>query len=502
MKRILTHASVLMCLIISTCQVNAQIKKSKPRTIITTDGEVDDQDSFIRFLLYANEFKTEGFIYSSSEWHYKGDGKGTKFVSEMPYTSKRYGERTDLRWPGTEWMQQFIDKYAMVYSNLLKHNKDYPNPAYLKSIIKTGNINFEGEMTMNTEGSNLIKKVLLDGNPEPVYLQVWGGTNTIARALKSIEDEYKTTQQWDSIYKRISAKAILYTVLDQDATYLKYVVVNWPGIRVMYNSAQFWSFAYSWPRVVPEPLQVYLKGEWLAKNIKFNRGPLMANYFLWGDGLKISGDPEDTQGDTAEAKKANRSKYDFISEGDSPAFLYLVDVGLQNLKDASYGGWGGRMMRSEKNPQRWEDGPNVTDYNPYSKKNDDAFPQTRWIAALQNDFAARAAWCVFDYKKANHPPIVKLSHPNYLSKKPGTKLKLAAIASDPDNDKLTYNWWQYKEAGTYNGDIVIQNAIAPSTSFIIPKDAKPGQTIHIILEVSDSGTPVLTRYQRVIIEVK
>ena len=49
----------------------------KPRTIVTTDGELDDVDSFIRLLLYSNEFKLEGLIVSSSQWHYKGDGKGT-----------------------------------------------------------------------------------------------------------------------------------------------------------------------------------------------------------------------------------------------------------------------------------------------------------------------------------------------------------------------------------------------------------------------------------------
>ncbi|HAZ25851.1 MAG TPA: hypothetical protein DCY95_15740, partial [Algoriphagus sp.] len=58
----------------------------KPRTIVTTDGEIDDVDSFIRMLLYANEFRIEGLIYSSSMWHYKGDGKGTSFVSEMEMT--------------------------------------------------------------------------------------------------------------------------------------------------------------------------------------------------------------------------------------------------------------------------------------------------------------------------------------------------------------------------------------------------------------------------------
>jgi hypothetical protein len=35
----------------------------------------------------------------------------------------------------------------------------------------------------------------------------------------------------------------------------------------------------------------------------------------------------------------------------------------------------------------------------------------------------------------------------------------------------------------------------------VPRDATPGQTIHLILEVQDSGTPPLTRYQRVIVTV-
>ena len=225
-------------------------QSARPRTIVTTDGEVDDQDSFIRFLLYTNEFDVAGLVYSSSQWHYKGDDRGTLFISEMPNTAKRYGLRTDLRWPGTEWMQQFIDKYAAAYRNLLKHDKRYPSPQYLKSIIKVGNIDFEGEMSRDSEGSDFIKEILLDNKPGPVYFQIWGGTNTVARALKSIEDEYKGSAQWKDISKKVSDKTILYMVLDQDAVYQKYVVPNWPRIRVMYNSDQFWSFAYLWPKAV------------------------------------------------------------------------------------------------------------------------------------------------------------------------------------------------------------------------------------------------------------
>ena len=491
----------LIFYVCTTAQLLGQEQLTKPRTIVTTDGEVDDVDTFIRILLYANEFDIVGLIYSSSQWHYKGDGKGTRFTSEMPGTAKRYGERTELRWPGTDWMQLYIDKYAQVYPNLSKHAKGYPSPNHLKSLVRVGNIDFEGEMNRDTEGSDFIKKILLDNNPSPVYVQIWGGTNTLARALKSIEDQYKNSPDWKAIYKKVADKTIIYAVLDQDATYQKYVAFNWPEIRVLYNSDQFWSFAYLWPRVVPAELQTYLTGKWFAKNIKFDHGPLLSAYYLWGDGQKLPGDPEHTHGDMAEARKYDRSQYDFISEGDSPAYFYLLDVGLRSREDVSYGGWGGRMVQATTNSRRWEDGKHVTDYDPYTKKQDAAYPQTRWINVLQNDFAARADWCVMDYKKANHAPAVKLNHPLDLSVKPGQIVRLSGSASDPDGNKVRYKWWQYVEAGTYEGKIELNNAENANASFIVPKDAPSGKTIHIILEVTDGGIPQLTRYQRVIARV-
>lgn len=498
MKRRKIILSIFVCVLALSQQVLAQTNSSKSRTIVTTDGEVDDVDSFIRMLLYANEFDIVGLVYSSSQWHYAGDGKGTKFTSEMENTAKRYGERTDLRWPGTSWMQHYIAQYGKVYNNLTTHAKGYPTPQYLNSIIRVGNIEFEGEMQKDTEGSNFIKSILLDDNPSPVYLQIWGGTNTVARALKSIEDQYKGTPKWADIYKKVSRKAILYAVLDQDATYQKYIAPNWPQIRVLYNSDQFWSFAYAWPMVVPAQLQSYLSGPWFKENIKFNHGPLLETYYLWGDGQKLPGDPEHTHGDMEEAKKIKRSQYDFISEGDSPAYFYLLDVGLRSMEDASYGGWGGRMVQSEKNPNRWEDGKHVTDYNPYTQKSDAAYPQTRWVDVLQNDFAARADWCVQPYKEANHPPVVKLNHAQDLNVKPGTQVQLGGTATDPDGDKVNYRWWQYEEVDSYEGKIAIQHADQSKASFTVPKDAKIGTSIHVILEVTDSKVPKLTRYQRVI----
>lgn len=498
----LFYLSILLVMVFSVrCSRSQDTVSMKPRTIITTDGEVDDMNSFIRFLLYSNEFNIEGLIYSSSQWHYSGDDKGSLFISEMPSTAKIYGERTDLRWPGTTWMQEYILKYAHVYNNLLEHDSSYPDPDYLLSLVKTGNIEFEGEMEKITEGSEHIKNILLDDLPGPVYVQIWGGSNTLARALKSIEEEYRGTRGWDEIYKKVSGKTFIYTILDQDATYRKYIAPNWPEIKMVYNTAQFWSFAYQWPRVVPSQLKSYLDGKWHSENIKFNHGPLLASYFTWGDGQKIEGDPEHTQGDTSQLDLRGREKYEFISEGDSPAYFYLLDFGLRSLEDPSFGGLGGRFILSNTVPGRWEDGKMVTDLNPYTNLQETSYPQVRWIETLQNDFASRADWCVKSYEAANHAPVVSLDHPANLKAKAGKKINLKGFAADPDGDFVSLNWWHYEEAGTYKGNIKIENADQGKATMVIPEDAEPGNTIHLILEARDNGSPVLIRYQRVIIEI-
>jgi hypothetical protein len=73
--------------------------------------------------------------------------------------------------------------------------------------------------------------------------------------------------------------------------------------------------------------------------------------------------------------------------------------------------------------------------------------------------------------------------------------------TDPDGDALTYRWWQYQEAGTYDGSVEIGDAGKQEASLKVPSDASRGETIHVICEVTDTGTPPLTRYQRVIVSV-
>jgi hypothetical protein len=96
-----------------------------------------------------------------------------------------------------------------------------------------------------------------------------------------------------------------------------------------------------------------------------------------------------------------------------------------------------------------------------------------------------------------------LAHARDLKVQPGEIVELNAQGTtDPDGDKLSYRWWQYQEADSYGGSIKIKKANKQRASFKVPKDAKTGETIHIVIEVTDNGTPSLTRYQRVVAEVK
>lgn len=461
----------------------------KVRTIVTTDGEVDDMDSFMRLMLYSNEMDLAGLILTSSKYHYAGDpDQGIE-----PY-----------RWTGTAWAGEVLDDYEEVYENLKVHADGYPEPDYLRSILKIGNIKNQGEMEEITEGSEFMKEILLDDDDRTLYIQTWGGTNTTARALKSIEEEYKGTDQWDAIQQKIYDKAVIYIILNQDVTYSEYIAKAWPGIKVINDGGNFWRFAYMWKRV-PEQLTTKLQGNWMYNNIKTGHGPLLENYKLMGDGTILEGELDNEQRGSEEylLRNPQYGRYDFISEGDSPSFFYLLDTGLRSLEDPTYGGWGGRFGREEDGTYK----NTVSDFDPFGQKEDTSYTLTRWFDDIQSDFAARADWCVAsDYSSANHRPTVAVKEGIDLSAAPGERLKLHATAQDPDGDVLSYGWWQYYEADTYDGDqdgtISITGADTDTISFVIPEDAKEGDTIHMIIQVKDNRENYMTHYQRVIITVQ
>ncbi len=475
MKRIGELLAVLCVMLLHGCSEKPETKPletERTRVIVTSDGEIDDECSMVRFLLYANEWDIEGIVTSSSQYHWHGH-----------------------HWAGDDWLEPTLKAYEEVYPNLVKHDPNYPSPEYLRAHTFLGNVETEGEMDSITAGSQHIVKVLLDETDNrPVWLQAWGGTNTIARALKTIEEDCPERME------EVADKMRFFFIWEQDTTYQAYIRPVWGKYNIKtIISDQFEAIAYRWKMVQPEDMQKYYEGEWMNEHILKNHGALCSSYKAHDNG-------------------------DFRSEGDSPAFLHTIDVGLRNLENPSWGGWGGRYVKVRENtyldevpvddyeyPEgRWygSNGWGRCSLRPGSTVSEELRsvyfkPMWRWSQSLQNDFAARADWCVKSYEEANHAPVVRLKNKLDIMAKAGDKIKLDAKGTtDPDGDKLTYRWWYYKEAGTYHGNVQIAGANKTKSTVVVPADAKSGDTIHIICEVTDKGTPALTRYQRVIISVK
>ncbi len=450
----------------------------KTRVIVTSDGEIDDECSLVRFLLYTNEWDVEAIVTSSSQYHSHGHN-----------------------WAGDDWAEPYLKAYAAVHPNLIKHDSRFPSPEYLQERMLLGNVKAEDEMDEITPGSQLIANVMLnEADDRPIWIQAWGGTNTIARALKTIEEDHPDKMA------SVSKKLRFFFIWEQDSTFQNYIRPHWGKYNIpTIISDQFIALFYHWKKYLPADAQAYWAASWMKPNILENRGPLCALYKAHVKGEKGFDDG------------------DFRSEGDSPAFLHTIPTGLRSMESPDWGGWGGRYVKVRDNtwldpvadpaykyPEgRWftntawgrtrlkAEISNDKELTEYLK------PIWRWTEAMQNDFASRADWCVSSYVDANHPPVVTLANALDRKVRSGASVKLSASGTtDPDGDDLKYRWWQYQEPGTYDGTIEIQDAGKQDASFIVPGDVGKGETIHVICEVTDNGMPKLTRYQRVVFNIQ
>ncbi|HVS92123.1 MAG TPA: DUF1593 domain-containing protein [Mucilaginibacter sp.] len=522
-KRLPVCALLFSAVLFAKTGVQAQgpNQQPRPRIVVTADPELDDNNTLIRFLLYSSDYQVEGLIYASSAFHWKGDGKGTKwYVPGREYT--RFGLHLcpceSWRWAKDErFIHNAVDAYAKVYPDLKVHDPNYPSPDELRSKIRYGNIEFDGDISKDSPGSDLIKSLMLDNKPGKLYITAQGGQSTIARALKSIQEQYENTTEWEQIKKKISRKVVLLPSGDQDDTYANYIKPNWPDIEYrQFRDGPNWGYAAQL-RAKKED-SIYMTATWTKANVS-NRGPLGALYRVWGDGKQmVKGDIMDFFGiaghTTDELRKMGyvawmpvQEKGSWIGEGDDPTFINMLANGLRAFEDGSYGGWGGREIveRNTKNiffqtsdTSQKAMAASLSAVNTQAVKivYPDFFP------AAQNDFAARLKWSVTPkFAGANHEPVVKIEGPLNVMASAGEKIHINGAVSDPDGNAVTVKWWQFR-VGTYPKTVAILNPDSVQTEVEIPKDAVSGQTIHIILEATDNGTPALTRYQRVIITVR
>ena len=446
--------------------------EKKLRVLVLTDIEADPDDtqSLIRFLTYSNQWDVEGLIATTSI-HQK-----TRVAPES--------------------ILKVLDAYKKIQPNLLKHEPGYPAYDLLKAKVKKGPSVYGMEGVgegRDSEGSEWIIKVLEKNDSRPLWISVWGGPNTLAQALWKIK-QIKSTEDAEKLYKKIR----IYTISDQDDSG-PWIRKNYPGIFYIvtpgynYTKATWLGIAFPLPGSNSE----VVSNDWLAKNIQQGHGPLGAAY------------PDVAYG----------------MEGDTPAFLNLITNGLNAPEHPNIGGWGGRyefylpqfedsntgMFKRENWPKdEPETRPIWTNANdsvvsPIDKKSYVGNRETiwRWRAEFQNDFAARMQWTTNNFNVCNHPPIPKLAHSDHFTVKSGEQFHLNAAGTiDPDGDSMSYLWFQYREAGTYNGNVSFR-PYSPNL-YDLPVTAPlvdSVQTIHFILKVTDKGAPSLTRYKRVMVTV-
>ena len=460
LKNITLTLMFLLFLVLSATSFAAELK---PRIIVLTDispstAEPDDMESMIRLLVHADLFEIEGLV-ASTGWSNSGGQ-----------------ERPDL-------IQDVINAYEKDLPNLRKrssqegHLKDesqqqigyWPSADYLRSRTVTGSqkmgYSFIGEDNVS-DGSNLIITMADEKDDRPVWVTVWGGGNTLAQAVWQVQQE-RTPEQLKEFLHKIRT----YTITDQDKSQR----------GGAYNAS-----SHYWMRKEFEKDLFFIWDEsaWMYQN-SIGR----SNWDIYATEIQNHGN-----------LGTMYPKYRYGVEGDTPSFLYVIPNRLNDSENPDYGGWGGYFVWSISRDNETYAYTNYrgTQANEISRKY-----ETRFYPAIFNNFAARMDWAKDG--TGNRNPVVVVNGDNNIApikvtSAPGTSVTLdASETNDPDGDDLTFSWWIFTEAGTYEQDITLSSDKSNRVTVEVPSDSA-GKSFHIICEVTDDGTHNLTSYRRIIFE--
>ena len=469
-----TYALAVLA-ILTICQSDQAAQKvvfeplDKPRVIVLTDitNEPDDEESMVRFLVYSNEYDVEGLIATTSVWL-----------------------RDKVR-PGN--IRERIEAYSKVRENLLKHAQGYPAAQHLLTVTRVGLPEFGMEGVgpgKSSEGSRHIIDVVDKPDERPVWVSVWGGPNCLAQALWDVKNT-RSREELDAFVSKLR----VYTISDQDDSG-RWMRITFPKLFYVVSPSEVGHHEYhkaTWTGIsgdrhyknAPRHRFELVDNPWLEENIIKGHGPLGALY----------------------------PKLAYIMEGDTPSFIGLISNGLGSRISPSYGGWGGRYVLCQTYAETrpiWTNARGSQDTvvaeNGIEYTSDQA-TIWRWREAYQHDFAARMDWCIAEtFEGANHNPVAAFDNDTSkavvkMNVKAGETVKLSAAGThDPDEDKLSYHWFVYREAGTYSGAIDIRGSDRQQASFIGP-EVDRAKEIHVILELKDDGEPNLYSYRRVVVTV-
>jgi hypothetical protein len=460
-----------------------------PRVVILSDigNEPDDQMSFVRLMLYSNELDLEAMVASTSTW-----------------------QKTATH---PETMHAIVAAYGQVRTNLLLHAKGWPEAKTLDERIFAGQPAYGMAAVgkgKSSAGSRALMKAIERDDPRPLWVCLWGGSNTLAQALIDLRETHSAAEM-ERLVGRLRVSSIsdqddagawlrrefptlFYVVQPSSQNGEEYYYATWTGIS---GDLYYRNGAGADTSLVTN--------EWLQTHIR-DKGPLGKMY----------------------------PKFMFIMEGDTPSYLGLIDNGLNAYRRPDWGGWGGRYVYrqpyGETHPVWAQGGDMFTRATSQDRVRgvdgvehiSDQATIWRWREAYQNDFSARMDWTIKDFAHANHAPLLVVNGEagtgviEMTSDEKQTVTLDAAGSRDPDGNALHYRWWVYEEAGlsgTHGADVVVKDADSAKASVTIKSACReawiPGLipckaegVAHIILEVSDDGTPKLTSYRRIVLHVR
>ena len=471
---------------------------TRPRLFITTDigGDPDDQQSLVRLLAHADAFRFEGFVASSS---------GTPGELGNPA-------------PQPQQITNQINAYGQHYANLQLHSADFPTPASLLSKVYAGNAS-RGVSAIGvgnaTAGSNALIAAV-DASTESLNLAIWGGATELAQALTDVQAT-RTPAQVATFVSKLN----VFSVNDQDGYVsaaqgtLSWVKQQFPQMLIIdptpagaspddaierfnstyrgfYQNDSATEDASSTPIPLVAPgLETLNNQAWATANIATNHGALGALY-----PTNVLQNPATTRNTLG------------VKEGDTPAWLYFFQNGLNTPDQPDIGSWGGRYASAGDGTNHYVPAfdalpdPAVTDPATRAK-----WTIARYREAYQNEFAARMDWFVDDFASANHAPepLQGYTGPDITQTDPDEFVFLISGGwTDPDNDPLTFSWWLYEDASTGTLPQAELDNIANATSaalFLDLAGVANGSVFQLILEVTDTAAISLTRYERFIIRV-
>ncbi len=422
---------------------------SRLRLIIETDagGDPDDEQSLVRFLLYTNEWDVQGIIANRQK--------------------ARDGENKNRERTGLAIVRQHLAAYAQCWPNLVKHDPRYPPPEVLARRTVAGYDDTE-------DAENLIIAAVDSDDPRALWYSDWGtdhgaAKNNLRRALDRVRQE-RGADGYVKFKNRVRLSS--YDSFGEHTDQIEPPFAFWVNTFRPDRDGKRWYHRFS-------ALTATAGGFDIERDLRTGHGPLGALYPL----------------NTTHPQK----------EGDTMSFLYLVPTGMNDPLHPTWGSWAGRYGPNTNFPGRnyyWAD---KRDTSNGTTTRDNTL--ARWAVALQHDFAARADWCVADdFRRANHPPRAVLNGDRTkriveLTAKPGETIELSSAgSSDPDGQSFKRTWFVYPEAGTFRGDVKLSSIDGEATTLAAPA-VKQAQTIHVILQLEDQGSPSLFAYRRAVITV-